>query len=596
MSATFFVGASILLAFFLYKLANLAYYIHLARSIGLPYAITPVSENDPLGLMIAPILRHIYDKRIENGQGWPRWCRFFIKSWNWEDKRRAHDEYGDVFLCVSPEGIMCYSADAQMGWDIMNRKNDFTKPHDVYKILELYGPTVASVEGATYRFHIRITAPSFSDGSGVNELVWEETMYQSRRLSRLLAKNPDRDMRMDIRGLTLAVISRAAFAKPIYHDEGEEETGSDAIPEGYSMSFQQAMYLTTAHLLTILILPRWLISSPLLKYTPLRQTHIAYNNLGRYIRDIIAQERRQLYADKNHESSVAKGNVLTAILRASISDSQTAGKSDAASLGVRKEAFNDEEVLGNLYVFLVGGYESSANSIYYGLLCMALYPEIQKTAIEEIDAVYASALRNGFNELSYGEHFPKLEYLYAFMYEVFRLYPNLLHLTKVALNPQYITPSRPASSGSLSIPTGSNAGAHLLPAGTKVVLSAPGVHYNPEYWPDPYNLDPNRWLNRTWTFQEGHDRRVTAADKTRQMRGKLLTFSDGARACLGRKFAQAEFMAFFAALLRDYTVRLAPGVDPEILQRDLRRKSAGNVSLSPPYTPRLMLEKRQMRI
>jgi cytochrome P450 len=130
---------------------------------------------------------------------------------------------------------------------------------------------------------------------------------------------------------------------------------------------------------------------------------------------------------------------------------------------------------------------------------------------------------------------------------------------------------------------------YLLPAGTRVYLSAPGVHFNPRYWPEPYKLDPHRWMDAK---DEKRDKTVVAADRTRQMRGTLLTFSDGARACLGRKFAQAEYIAFFATLLRTYRVVLQPGQNPAKIQKDLFAKSAGKITLAPLDKVQIKLEKR----
>ena len=65
------------------------------------------------------------------------------------------------------------------------------------------------------------------------------------------------------------------------------------------------------------------------------------------------------------------------------------------------------------------------------------------------------------------------------------------------------------------------------------------------------------------------------------MRGTLLTFSDGSRACLGRKFAQAEYIAFFASLLRGYDVVLKPGLNKKAVEKDLYLKCAGKLTLAP---------------
>lgn len=116
----------------LYKVINLWRYLQQAKETGLPYVLTPVLETEVLGLLATPLLRWIYHDYLNQGKSWPRWCRFMIKDWSWEDKRLTHDQLGDVFLCVSPEGLICYSADAAMGWDVMNRRNDFTKPRDKY--------------------------------------------------------------------------------------------------------------------------------------------------------------------------------------------------------------------------------------------------------------------------------------------------------------------------------------------------------------------------------------------------------------------------------------------------------------------------------
>jgi hypothetical protein len=131
LSSTF----TILVASFLYKVIRLARNVRLARKTTLPYIITPLLETEVLALLVNPLLRYVYRGYLDRGKGWPRWCRFFIKDWAWEDKRQAHDDLGDVFLCVSPEGIICYSADATMGWDVMNRRNTFTKPRDKYSTI-----------------------------------------------------------------------------------------------------------------------------------------------------------------------------------------------------------------------------------------------------------------------------------------------------------------------------------------------------------------------------------------------------------------------------------------------------------------------------
>lgn len=117
----------------LYNLVSLFRYVRSAKRTGLPYVIVPFLETEIISQLLTPFLRNVYLNYLDKGHGWPRWCRFMIRDWSWEDKRRAHDEYGDVFLAVSPQGIICYCADAGMAFDVMNRRYDFTKPRDKYR-------------------------------------------------------------------------------------------------------------------------------------------------------------------------------------------------------------------------------------------------------------------------------------------------------------------------------------------------------------------------------------------------------------------------------------------------------------------------------
>ena len=61
------------------------------------------------------------------------------------------------------------------------------------------------------------------------------------------------------------------------------------------------------------------------------------------------------------------------------------------------------------------GYETTANAITYGILMLALRPDLQEKVIQEIDFVYATAEDEGRAELSYKHDFPRLQYTYGFM-------------------------------------------------------------------------------------------------------------------------------------------------------------------------------------
>lgn len=113
-----------------------------------------------------------------------------------------------------------------------------------------------------------------------------------------------------------------------------------------------------------------------------------------------------------------------------------------------------------------------------------------------------------------------------------------------------------------------------IPQWTNMQLNAGGLHYDPEYWgPDATSFDPTRWDASNKDSYLAQNDGVSGLSGPgleyptihRPARGAFVAFSDGLRSCVGKKFAQVEFAAILAVLLRDYEVVLAqrPGESME---------------------------------
>ena len=75
------------------------------------------------------------------------------------------------------------------------------------------------------------------------------------------------------------------------------------------------------------------------------------------------------------------------------------------------------------------GYDTTANSIIYGAITLALYDKIQDQMVEEVDRIYKEAEQEGRTELDYVEDYPKFRYVVAFMVcalLTFDLWPSVL--------------------------------------------------------------------------------------------------------------------------------------------------------------------------
>lgn len=82
-----------------------------------------------------------------------------------------------------------------------------------------------------------------------------------------------------------------------------------------------------------------------------------------------------------------------------------------------------------------------------------------------------------------------------------------------------------------------------LPAAIEINIDVVAAHYNPKvFGSDADTFNPARWID---------DRSIKTFPK-----GSFLAFSEGSRSCLGKRFAQVEFLTVLSTLVMRYEVSL----------------------------------------
>ena len=178
-------------------------------------------------------------------------------------------------------------------------------------------------------------------------------------------------------------------------------------------------------------------------------------------------------------------------------------------------------------------------------------------------------------------------------YEILRVFPIVVHMTKMVLQEQRIVTHHDAGTKDHDLP------GSLLPKDCRVYLSSTGTHYNERHWKHPHIIEPYRWMSESpnlWDPTLPADKNPKVLDSAARIpahtKGTFLTFSEGARACLGRKFALVEYVAFFAGILRNYRIKLGTNENPERVERVLRLRCAGAITLAPAEDVKLFLVPR----
>jgi cytochrome P450 len=276
----------------------------------------------------------------------------------------------------------------------------------------------------------------------------------------------------------------------------------------------------------------------------------------------------EIYSDRvNNSSEENTTDLMGSMIRAS----------QTATIGT---GLSKSEILGNSFIFFLAGHETAANTIHFALLHLAMRPRLQRRIQAELDQLLEK--KSTPEEWTYDEDLPLLfgSLLGATMNETLRL-----------VSPVQMIPKSSPASQFLTLSNGTQA---VIPAGTIMGLNANAVHRNPRVWPHEsrndgtWELDdfrPERWLLKTESKKEmefsfvhvkGEDGLDTSPDTADTLfkppKGAYVPFSEGPRACLGRRFAQVEILAVLAVLLKEYSFELNVKDDVSALGNAEKRK------------------------
>ena len=102
---------------------------NIARRIGIPLRIVPISHGNPFWMII--------DKRIVSLLKRFPWSRGNLTRYNWrgwevDDRCGSHLEMGDVYMQVTPGKNWLYICNPVTLMDIFRRRSDFPRPLEIF--------------------------------------------------------------------------------------------------------------------------------------------------------------------------------------------------------------------------------------------------------------------------------------------------------------------------------------------------------------------------------------------------------------------------------------------------------------------------------
>jgi cytochrome P450 len=186
---------------------------------------------------------------------------------------------------------------------------------------------------------------------------------------------------------------------------------------------------------------------------------------------------------------------------------------DQAGSGV-----DDRDIAGNVFVMLVAGEDTTANTLAWMIDLLQQNPEAMRRAREEVRRVAPDMASFSMAQMQ------ELTYVEACIHETMRLKPVAPLLPSQA--------NRDTTVGDVEVP-----------ANTFVIGVMRHDSLDPRYFPEPQKFDPDRWLADT-----------AGAANARSTTRVSMPFGAGPRLCPGRYLAMLEMKMAIAMLLGSFEI------------------------------------------
>ncbi|MCJ1260725.1 hypothetical protein MMC22_000587 [Lobaria immixta] len=370
------------LTYVAWSLFSLARNYTIAREIGVPLIVLPISPLNPIWMLVEkffiPILR-----MLPFGSG--NFTRYQRLGWEFDDRSKTHEELGDAYMAVTPGKNWLYICDHEAISDLLHRRNEFKRPLEILDMLNVFGPNVSTVEDQAWLRHRRFTAPPFNENN--NSLVWIESLSQARQMMEYWeAKKTVTTLAQDAKTFSLHVLSSAGFGKSYPFD-----SSSDTVRGEHSNTYKESLFLILENAILILVLGPKLLSNRFLQmiipshWVRVGQATVDYKA---YMAEIIEEEKNM-----QAQGRQSRDNLMTALIKSS-------------SEAEKGKSLTEAEIFGNMFVFNFAGHDTTANTLAYAFILLAAHPNLETVrlydpllAFTKSTGTTARSLKVGSNQI-----------------------------------------------------------------------------------------------------------------------------------------------------------------------------------------------------
>lgn len=460
-------------------------------------------------------------RHVPTVPGYPLWGQFFtiITEECGVPQRRWFQEHGPIIRYFFPFAAERIAIADDKAINQMTVRNPYNYPKPIRAklwMVRILGEGVLLAEGSEHVHQRKALSPGFSIGSirALAPVFWKKALLLSKLWKDEMVAAGVTTMSIEalewLNRTTLDIIGEAGFGTDINSLENPETP------------IRQAYRLVFAFDISSRILHGMQAFVPSTKYIPAkmnRDMEAARNIILDKATNIIKEKEGQAEANTKHNDVIAlisKDNVK---------------KKSAGEEGLSLETMRDQ-----VMTFLGAGHDTTATGVAWTLHLLSKHPKVQTKLREEIKQylpwLFDQDTRYDPEELAKVDA-DQLPYLDNVCRESLRYIPPIPMTVRESIDDDTLGP-------------------YFIPAGTIVYILANAINRMPMYWgPTADKFDPDRWDNLPDSYTKN----------------AFMTFLQGPRGCLGRKFAETEMKVILCCLLSMYNFEQDKFIeDPENLK------------------------------
>ena len=259
------------------------------------------------------------------------------------------------------------------------------------------------------------------------------------------------------------------------------------------------------------------------RYHPLRPIMRWWND--RQMVRYISRELNLRFQGNRWRTEMIKKNGSKPIIDLAL-DSYLAEQARDSSSDTMDTTFQDFAI-SQLRTFMFAGHDSTGSTICYAFHLLSAYPSTRRLLIAEHNRILGPEYNEAGARISESPHLlNELPYTLAVIKETLRLYP----------------PASSTRGGEPGYCVQGLDGLQYPTDGFFVWSNAYAIHRDPNYWPEPDNFLPERWLAKD-------------GDRLYPLKGTYRPFEFGPRNCIGQELAMLELKIVLIMTAREFDIQ-----------------------------------------